>query len=216
MVSIKALCSAAFAAALCLAAPFAIAQQTPAPSPAPAPPPQAQPAPVPAPAPAAPAQEDAQDALVKPVDVPDRPAIIIRGASKWDEGFTNITEAFSKLRAEVDKQKLKANGKPLAVFVQSDDDGFTFEAMMPVEIDPAKPPSLSEGVKAGRSPGGSALKFEHRGAYDDIESTYEAIAAYLDEKGLAARDELIEEFVKESASSDDTELSVDIYVLLKQ
>lgn len=218
---------AVLAAALCLG-PLAAqghgqaqaqAQTTPPAAPAPA---QGQPAPTtPAPAtppspPSVPAPEEPQEALVTPVEVPERSAIILRGTSKWDDGFASITGAFSKLRAEVDKQKLTANGKPLAVFVQSDDEGFTFEAMMPVDIDPAKPPALSEGIKAGRSPGGSALKFEHRGAYEDIESTYEAIAAYLDEKGLAARDELIEEFVKETPNSDDTELSVDIYVLLKQ
>jgi effector-binding domain-containing protein len=147
--------------------------------------------------------------------VPERPALVIRGKSKWDEGFKNLTDAFSKLRAESDIAKLKANGRPLAIFVQSDDEGFTFDAMLPAEIDTTASPKLSEGISIGKSPGGQALKFEHRGAYDDIESTYEAIAAYLDEKGLSARDELIEEFVNETVGSDDTNLAVDIYVLLK-
>lgn len=155
-------------------------------------------------------------ATVTPIELPQRPALIVRNKVKWDDGYKAITEAFTKLRAEVDRAKLKTDGHPLAVFVESDDDGFTFEAMMPLEAEPPADFKPGEGIKTGKNPGGKALKFEHRGSYDEIESTYEAIAAYLDEKGLAARDELIEEFVKETVGSDDQELQVDIYVLLKE
>ena len=156
-----------------------------------------------------------ESALILPVETPERPALILRGKSKWDDGYKNITDAFAKLRAQAATAKLTINGRAIAVFVQSDDEGFTFEAMLPVDINPSAAGTFGDGVTAGRSPGGLALKFEHRGAYDDIESTYEAIAAYLDEKGLSARDELIEEFINETIGSDDTNLSVDIYVLLK-
>nr|WP_245300287.1 GyrI-like domain-containing protein [Methylocystis bryophila] len=44
------------------------------------------------------------------------------------------------------------------------------------------------GVEVGATPAGKALKFEHRGPYEDIESTYEAITAFLDEKGLETKD----------------------------
>lgn len=168
-----------------------------------------------APAPEQPGDQTQDTQTVTPIAIPERSVIMYRGKSKWDDGYKSLTEAFKTLRAEVDKAKLKVNGRPLAVFVQSDDDGFTFEAMMPVEM-PVAAPALSAGFAAGKSPGGQALKFEHRGAYEDIESTYEAIAAYLDEKGLAARDELIEEFVNEGSGADDNDVSVDIYVLLKQ
>jgi effector-binding domain-containing protein len=36
-------------------------------------------------------------------------------------------------------------------------------------------------VKIGESPSGKAIKFLHRGAYDDIDSTYDLITAFLDE-----------------------------------
>ncbi len=169
-------------------------------------------------APETPADPNAQQdgAVVQPIQIPERPALILRGQSKWDDGYKSITDAFVTLRAEAGKARLNINGQPLAVYIQSDDAGFTFEAMLPVDLPPGASPGLANGVTSGRSPGGQALKFEHRGAYDDIESTYEAIAAYLDEKGLTARDELIEEFVNETITADDTNLSIDIYVLLKQ
>ena len=42
-------------------------------------------------------------------------------------------------------------------------------------------------IAVGQSPDGKALKFVHRGSYDESNQTYEAITNYLDEKGLDAR-----------------------------
>ena len=70
-------------------------------------------------------------------------------------------------------------------------------------------------VKLGQTPVGKAMKFEHRGEYDDIDSTYDAITAYLDEKGVDAQDVFVEEYLNEPKSSDDPNLQVDIYVLIR-
>ena len=63
---------------------------------------------------------------------------------------------------------------------------------------------------------GKAIKFQHRGAYEDIDSTYDLITAYLDEKSLAGRRiSLIEEYLILLISAEDPYLAVDIYVFLK-
>ena len=62
---------------------------------------------------------------------------------------------------------------------------------------------------------GKTMKFEHRSAYDDIDSTYEAITAYLDEKGIEAKPMFIEQYLNDVTSADDTSLQVDIYVFVK-
>ena len=41
------------------------------------------------------------------------------------------------------------------------------------------------------------MKFEHRGSYEDIDATYEAITAYLDEKGVEADNLFIEEYLND-------------------
>jgi effector-binding domain-containing protein len=45
--------------------------------------------------------------------------------------------------------------------------------------------------------------FKHVGAYDDIDSVYEAITAWLDEKNLTAKGEFIEEYLNEPQGADD-------------
>ncbi|MBM3606911.1 MAG: GyrI-like domain-containing protein [Alphaproteobacteria bacterium] len=149
------------------------------------------------------------------VDLPARPVLSLRGKSKWDDGFEAITGAFGKLRAEARRLEIGEGGKPLTMFIESDDNGFTFEAMLPLAAEPGSK-QAGDGFSFGRNPGGKAMKFEHRGAYAEIEVTYEAITAYLDEKGLLAEDAFIEEYLTEPKSAEDTNLSVDIYVFLKK
>ena len=59
------------------------------------------------------------------------------------------------------------------------------------------------------------MRFEHDGAYSDIDATYDAITAYLDDKGIDAQDSFIEEYVNDVKDPDDPNLHVNIYVLLK-
>ncbi len=59
------------------------------------------------------------------------------------------------------------------------------------------------------------MRFQHLGAYADIDATYDAVTAYLDEKGIDAQDSFVEEYANDVKDPDDPNLEVDIYVLLK-
>ena len=58
-----------------------------------------------------------------------RPAAILRGSSTWDEGYTNLRSAFNRIQDDLLKNGMKPAGKPLAVFIETDDLSFRFEAM---------------------------------------------------------------------------------------
>ena len=143
-----------------------------------------------------------------------RPALTFSGKADWDDGYKTIMEAIAKLRAEAKRAGLKVTGYPLTVFRSTDDVGFRFDAMLVVDQPPADP-QLGADFKIMQTPAGKAVKFEHRSSYEEIESTYEAITAWLDEKGLDSRDLFIEEYLNEGKGSDDTDLQVDIYVFVK-
>ena len=132
-----------------------------------------------------------------------------------DEIFTSIFASIAKLRQEIDKAGLKPAGNPIAVFLEADDAGFKYRAEIPLVAAPEGKTELSDVVKIGQTPVGKTMRFQHRGAYDDIDGTYEAITAYLDEKGIDAQDVFIEEYLNETKTSDDPNLQVDIYVLVK-
>jgi effector-binding domain-containing protein len=161
-----------------------------------------------------PADNLAAAVMSQAVAVEARPAVLIRGQGKWEDSSKTISEALDRLRDAASRAGLAVNGRPIAVFTKSDDAGFTFEAMLPLAAAPEGKPKLGDGVEIGASPGGKTLKFQHRGAYDEIEATYEAIAAFLDEKGLDTKDLIIEEYLSDF-KGDDASVDVDIYVFLK-
>jgi effector-binding domain-containing protein len=213
-------------AAVCVAcfvlAPAGAFAQTPPASPAapaPATPPAAPP-PAATPAPAAPStaqqppDESAVDAA-QTVEVPARPVALMRGNATWDDGFKAITGALTQIQSEMNKAGLVAAGHPFTVFVETDDAGFRYEAMIPLDKAPEGRSELTSDIKIGSSPSGKAMKFQHRGAYEDIDATYEAITAYLDEKNIEAQNMFIEEYLTEPKSSEDASLEVDIYVFIK-
>jgi effector-binding domain-containing protein len=145
-----------------------------------------------------------------------RTVLLLRGQSTWDDGFDNLIEAFAKLNAEAKKLNFSVVGRPQAAFMSTDDFGFKYEAMVALNTDPASPPTnLGKDFVIGKSPSGKALKFTHAGAYDDIDTTYEAITAYLDEKSLKARNIFIEEYMNDPKSSEDATMEMNIFVLIE-
>jgi effector-binding domain-containing protein len=159
--------------------------------------------------------EDQTPSDAQSIDLAAQPVAILAGKSDWDDGFQNLQDDFKKIRAEMAKAGLTAAGRPLTVFLQTDDQSFTYNAMIPVAgVQPGQT-QLGNNVTLGTSPAGKTIKFQHQGAYDDIDATYEAITAYLDEKGLEAKDLFIEQYLNDANGSDDPDLQVDIYVFLK-
>jgi effector-binding domain-containing protein len=192
--------------------PPAAPAETPA-VPAPAPSDPATPTPA-TPGADTPSVGDSSTSSVVAVELAARPALSYAGKSDWDDGYKAIMDAIAKLRAEATRAGLKPIGHPLAVFLSTDDAGFRFEAMLPLDAPPADA-KVGSDFKLAQTPPGKAIKFEHRGSYEEIESTYEAITAWLDEKNLDSRDLFIEEYLNDAKGSDDTDLQVDVYVFVK-
>jgi effector-binding domain-containing protein len=149
------------------------------------------------------------------VDVPARPVLVLKGQAKWDDAAKTLTDSLAKVTAAATKAGLAPNGRPLAVFTDTDDSGFHYEAMLPIAKAPEGKIKFADGVDVGASPAGKALKFEHRGSYDEIDATYEAITAYLDEKGLDTNNIFIEEYLTNLTDAEDANVDVDIYVFVK-
>ncbi|HXW23970.1 MAG TPA: GyrI-like domain-containing protein [Xanthobacteraceae bacterium] len=213
----SALCFGLAAASIGLAVPQWAQAQQPAQTPtAPAAKPDAPAAPT---APAAPATPK-PDANAQPSDpfgedttLAAKPIVYLKGSGNWDSAFETITGAFKKLRIYVDKEGLKADGPAMTIFTATDDTGFQFEAAVPVADAPKNPPHGE--IAAGKSPEGHALKFVHRGSYDGLDNTYEAITNYLDEKRLEAKDVFIEQYVTDPLSTSEDNLVINVFVPIK-
>ena len=166
------------------------------------------PAPEPSPSPLKPG-----DAFGLEVQLPERTMLYLKGHTNWDVAFDTLVESFKTLKAYMDKEGIKASGPAMTVYTQTDETGFSFEAAYPIAQAPANPPKGDIAVKA--APSGKALKFVHRGSYDAMDTTYEAITNYLDDKQLDAKDLFIEEYTTDPLISNQDSLVIDVFVPIK-
>jgi effector-binding domain-containing protein len=139
--------------------------------------------------------------------------VYVAGSGTWDKAYDTLLEAFRRLNAYVDGAGLSASGPAMTIYTSTDDTGFDFKAAIPLAEVPRAPPG--RGIAVGQSPDGKVLKFVHRGSYDEMNQTYEAITNYLDEKGLDAKDLLIEEYVTDLLKNPADKLVVNVLVPLK-
>lgn len=212
-------------AAIALALTQPSRAQTPSASPAPASPPAAvQTAPPaiagqPAGKPAAPAQVPPKGITTKPNDpfgldatLTAKPIIYFKGSGTWDKAFATISGSLKKVEAYAAKAGLKADGLPMTIFLATDDLGFDYEAAIPLAQPPKEPPHGE--IAAGQSPDGHALEFVHRGSYESLDDTYEAITNYLDDKRLESKNILVEQYVTDPVTADEKNLIVNVFVLI--
>jgi effector-binding domain-containing protein len=212
-----ALCIGLAAAAIAVAGPQPSWAQNPPPPPAAAPKPEVAPAAPAAPAtPAAPAPSataDALDPFGAEITLTAKPIVYVKGSGSWDNAFETISKSLKSLKAYVDKEGLKTDGPAMTIFTSTDDTGFQFEAAIPIAEPPKNPPHGD--IAVGTSPQGRALEFVHRGSYDAMDNTYEAITNYLDEKRLEAKDMFIEQYVTDPLSTNEDHLVVHVLVMIK-
>jgi effector-binding domain-containing protein len=199
-----------------------VSAQTPAPTappapgapPAPAAPPVvAQPPAPPAPTPPpGPAPVQTADPFGEEIVLTPKTVVLLKGNANWDAAFETLTDSFKQLAALLDKQGIKRSGNQMIVYTSTDDTGFTFQAEMPVDQEPK---NLGKNMSIGKSPDGKALKFVHRGSYDNMDNTYEAITNFLDDKKLEAKDTFIEEYITDPLKTAEDKLQINVYVPLK-
>ncbi|MBR1285295.1 GyrI-like domain-containing protein [Bradyrhizobium sp. AUGA SZCCT0177] len=197
--------------------PSPAASAIPAPGTSPAP--VASPSVAPSPPPAAaqtpatpPAAVQTADPFGEQFTLEPRKVVVMKGTANWDSAFDTLIDSFKALNALLDKQGIKAAGNSMIVYTSTDDSGFTFLAEIPVDQEPK---NLTKDMSIGKSPEGKALKFVHRGSYDNMDNTYEAITNHLDDKKLEAKDTFVEEYITDPLKTAEDKLVINVYVPLK-
>jgi effector-binding domain-containing protein len=173
----------------------------------------AQPASPPVAGAASPAPLKPGDPFGEEVTLPQRTIIYFKGHSTWDAAFDTLVDAFKSLNEYLEKQGIKPTGPALTIYTETDDAGFSFEAAKPIASVPPNPPKGD--ITVGEAPSGKALKFVHRGSYDAMDSTYEAITNYLDDKHLDNKELFIEEYATDPVKANADNLVVNVFVPVK-
>jgi effector-binding domain-containing protein len=171
--------------------------------------------------PAAPPQENSSrpealkpgDAFGEEVMLPELTIIYFSGQGQWDNAFATIVDAFKSVNGYLQKQGIKPAGPPMTIYTSTNDTSFQFRAAVPVSEAPKDAPTGD--IAVGKTTPGKAFKFIHRGSYDDMDTTYDAITNFLDEKQLDAKGLFIEQYVTDPVTTPEDKLVVEVYVPVK-
>lgn len=158
-------------------------------------------------------KDTAKDPFGEALNMSARNVVLAKATAKWDTAFDTIIKTIKTAQAALDKAGGKAAGPYLIIYTSTDDAGFSFQAAIPVDDVPA---NLPKELTKGQSPAGKALKFIHRGSYDNMDNTYEAITNHLDEKKLEALDSFIEEYTTDPINTAEDKLVINVLVPLKE
>ncbi len=153
------------------------------------------------------------DAFGTEIMLPDRAVVFMSGNGKWDTAFDTLVDAFKTVYGFMEKTGLQPAGNPLMIYTGADDSGFSFQAAVPIDAAPDNPPQGD--IAIGQSPSGRAHKFVHRGSYDGMENTYEAITNFFEEKNIEPKDMFIEEYMTDPRSTPEGELVINVMVPVK-
>jgi effector-binding domain-containing protein len=156
------------------------------------------------------------DPFAEAVTLAPKTIIYLKGNTTLDKALETLQDAFKSLNTLIDKQGIRKTGPAMTIYSYPDDPddlSFSFQAAVPIA---EAPKDLPKGdIQVGQSPGGRALKFVYRGAYDAMEDIYEPIASYLDEKQIDVQNIHIEEYNTDLVTTPADKLVVTIYVLPK-
>ena len=184
------------------------ASTTPAPASSPTPAASA----TPAPPPGGPAPVRTADPFGEEITLTPKTVVLVKGTANWDTAFDTLLESLKTVSTFLDKQGIKSSGNSMIVYTSTDDTGFSYQAQIPVDQEPK---NLAKAMSMGKSPEGKALKFVHRGSYENMDNTYEAITNHLDDKKLEAKDTFIEEYITDPLKTAEDKLVINVYVPLK-
>ncbi|MDR3495165.1 MAG: GyrI-like domain-containing protein [Ancalomicrobiaceae bacterium] len=154
-------------------------------------------------------------ALPKPPIVPEtvqlqpRPVLFVTGESKWDDAEEKLGSAFHAVYGEIGRLNLRTSGVPMVEYTDSDDEKFSYKAMVPIEAKPTE--DLADEVRVGAGPAGKVLKFVHQGSFDGLEQVYNRIDDYLAANHLTMK-RVVEEYQTDRAKTPPEKRITNIYV----
>jgi effector-binding domain-containing protein len=146
------------------------------------------------------------------VHASSRPMVYVtRTASKDPADISEkMGEAFQILGDFLARNGVQPLGPPLTIYTEVSDNGMTMNIGVPVP-----PPALANAtgeLRGGVTPPGRAFKLVHRGPYDGLRATYDAMRAYFRDHDLAAPGLAWEVYVNDPSITPEEDLITEIYM----
>ncbi len=154
--------------------------------------------------------EDFSDLNVEVLDAEALDILYISsGASQGPVDIAEVLDtAYEEIIAFITENELEVTGGRMAITRAWDEEGYRFDAAIPVVM---KPVELTGNVRVGQSPSGPSVRVVHRGPYERMTPSYEKLAAYMAAHGLREGSVSWEYYVSDPLQTPDENLITHIY-----
>ncbi|MCH9650773.1 MAG: SRPBCC family protein [Deltaproteobacteria bacterium] len=154
------------------------------------------------------------DADIEITEVAERTIASTEGESGTgsEEVSAAIGEAYGKVLGFLGKRNLQAAGAPLTINKTWGEDGYQFEAAMPLATNPNLEAAEGAEVVIRDLPATRAVRLIQKGSYSQMEGNYAALEAYLEANGLNASGHSWAEYLNDPATVAEEELVTHIYI----
>ena len=145
------------------------------------------------------------------VELKERDTLSVRFRTPVSRLSENMGSIYGEIAALAGRSGVPFAGPPFAMYYNMDMDDLDVEIGFPVS-------AAATGVgrvKAGKLPGGKLATTTHIGSYATIEKAYNALTAFVGERGLETETFMYEEYLNSPEDTPPDKLATSIYFILK-
>lgn len=122
-----------------------------------------------------------------------------------------LATAYEEITLFMASRQIELSGQPIAITRGWDEDGYQFDAALPVN---RLPESTIGNVKSGFSPSGRAVRYSHQGPYEEMLQAYEQLASFMAANSLPEGPLSWEHYISDPANTPTEEIITHIYILV--
>ena len=134
-------------------------------------------------------------------------------ASEAQDISAEMASGFHDLMVFVGQNQIDVVGPPLSIYSSFDETETEFDVAFPISKEDAIKIPTGEDIKAGETPGGKVMKSLHKGPYENLAATYQALFARAAAEGLNPGISW-EYYLNDPGQTPQEELLTEIHVLL--
>ncbi|MDC7126551.1 MAG: GyrI-like domain-containing protein [Spirochaetales bacterium] len=135
----------------------------------------------------------------------------VRTSCSVDKLPQTLGKAYDEVAALFGTDKITCTGAPFVIYYNMDMQNLDIEAGFPV----SGATKDYGNVKRSRLPGGEQATAQHKGSYETLEKTYNALTEFCKENNKVPEDFMYEEYLNEPEKVSPDELLTNIYFILK-
>ncbi len=142
----------------------------------------------------------------------ETPVLSVRYRTPAAELPNSMGRIYGEIAAYMGKSDIPFAGPPFAMYYNMDMNDLDVEIGFPL----AKTAAGEGRIAAGKLPGGSFAAAKHTGPYATIEETYNALTAFVKDKGVQTETFMFEEYLNSPEDMPPEKLETVIYFPLKR